>query len=134
MCKAPTAYADKPLYVLVVDRNSAVRNVLGELLNGHTHMHVIGQTASIGEAVLLARHETPDIVLLDGALFTMEVLARIRQTAPGVRFVAMLSVFQEDCQTEFLQRGASRCLIKRISLVEIIEIIHAACETEALGL
>jgi diguanylate cyclase (GGDEF)-like protein/PAS domain S-box-containing protein len=85
--------AARPCRVLVVDDDGAVRTLLRSLLEADGFFEVVGEADDGRQAIALARHLEPDLVLLDLAMPGMgglEALPLIQAVAPGTK-VAVLS-------------------------------------------
>jgi CheY-like chemotaxis protein len=92
-----TQPGDRPLRVLVVDDDRAIRDVLSIALSVEDG---VGEVASAGdgdEAITVARDFGPDVVVLDEQMPARtggEAAAEIRRMAPGTRIVAFSAALQ----------------------------------------
>lgn len=106
--------------VLVVEDDSAVRNLVTTALESRGYRHLSATTG--GEAISLAATEAPDIMLLDLGLPDIdgvEVIRRVRtwSTMP----VIVLSARSEDSdKIEALDTGADDYLSKPFSVGELL--------------
>jgi DNA-binding NarL/FixJ family response regulator len=94
---------------------------------------VVGEAATGREAVVLARQERPDVVLMDVRMPGMDGLAATRQIVADERCagtrVLMLTTFDDDELVQSaIRAGASGYLLKDVrprQLVEAIEVVAA---------
>ncbi len=120
----------KPLTVLVVDGDPAIRDGLTALLETQADLLPVGEASSGEEAVEMARHLHPDVVLMDVGmprLDGLEAARRIKHDSPTTRIIA-LTVYSMHLSEAFAA-GASRCLLKDSSPRELMQAIR----DEAIG-
>ena len=101
--------------VLVVDDDASVRGLLRELLEGEGGFDVVGEADDGREAVALARHLDPDLVLLDLAMPGMgglEAMPLIMAVAPGARVVVLSGLDAADVEDAAARRGAAAYFAK----------------------
>jgi DNA-binding NarL/FixJ family response regulator len=111
--------------VLVVDDDPAVRNVLSHVLTDEG-FDVVGAAADGAEAVALAQTLGPDTIVLDvrmPGVGGIEAARRIRPIAPDARIVMLSAYDDPTLQSEAIEAGASRFLIKGCALTELVEAI-----------
>jgi len=108
--------------ILVVDDHPLFRDGIVSLLeaSGHT---VVGQAGDGKEAVEVALHLKPDVVLMDIAMPQfdgLEALRRIKSEAPQTK-VVILTVSEEDASLITAMRsGAQGYLLKSLSTEEFL--------------
>jgi DNA-binding NarL/FixJ family response regulator len=117
--------------VLVVEDNDLIRAGLVTVLASDPEIEVVGQATTGPDAVRLARHRSPDLVLMDvempggdGITATAE-LAR-DGTGPRVLILTMFDL--DEYITEGLRAGASGFLIKTTPPGELLDAVKA-CAT-----
>jgi len=109
-----------------------VRAGLTMLLNAEADLTVVGEATSGTEALELARHLTPDIVLMDVRMPGMDGvtatqhLVQESQANPNqlVKVLIMTTFDDEDVVVGALQAGASGYLLKHASPTEIADAIR----------
>ncbi|MBX5493212.1 MAG: response regulator transcription factor [Chloroflexi bacterium] len=117
--------ASAAITVLIVDDDARVRESLRALLALDRRLQVVGEAASVAEAVTLAATLRPSVVLLDLELDTTHGLALLgRWRREGLPVIA-LAVYP-DTAAEALAAGASTCLLKDVPRQCLLAAIHRA--------
>jgi DNA-binding NarL/FixJ family response regulator len=91
-----------PFSVLIADDHALVRDMLAQHLEREPGISLVGATADAGEALALAEHEKPDVVVLDidmPGLSAFEAARKIASSAPRARIV-FLSGYLNDAYIE----------------------------------
>jgi DNA-binding NarL/FixJ family response regulator len=123
--------------VLLADDQDLVRAGFRALLDAQDDIEVVGEAGDGDEAVKLARHHRPDLVLMDIRMPGTDGLAATRAIAAddrlaGVR-VVMLTTFEIDEYVfEAIRTGASGFLVKNTKPVELVRAVRAVAEGDAL--
>lgn len=123
--------------VLVVDDQILIRQAVTEILNTHDDLTVVGEAANGAEAVRLAAHVRPDVVLMD---IRMPELDGIAATAAicadpenATTRVLILTTFEEDeYVVAALRAGASGFIGKGAEPEEITRAVLAVHAGDAL--
>jgi two-component system response regulator NreC len=123
----------KSIKLLLVDDQDIVRAGLRSLLEGHPEMEVIGEAGGGEEAVTLAAHLLPDVVLMDLTMPDMsgaEATRRIKTAAPQVNVLALTIHESEAYFFEMLNAGASGYVPKRASPDDLLAAIRVTAAGE----
>ncbi len=115
--------------VLLVDDHPVVRSGLRAVLNTDT-VHVVGEAASGEEAILLADHLHPDVVLCDLRLGEgmngIQTTAALRALDPAPA-VLILTTFNRDAEIlGAIEAGATGYLLKDVAPEVIVEGLQRA--------
>jgi CheY-like chemotaxis protein len=105
----------RPHTVLLVEDDRPLRGLLKLIFEGEDDFLVIGETDDGREAVALARHHRPDLVLLDLAMPGMgglEALPLIRAVAPGSTVVVLSGTDSPERAELSKRKGAAAFLVK----------------------
>lgn len=116
--------------VLLVDDSALVREGIRSVLGGQSAgpaIEVVGEAASVAEAIARAEECKPDVVLLDirlpdGSGFTAcrEMLKR----QPGLRVLVLTSFTNDGFIYEAITSGAQGYLMKEIDPQGLVQAIH----------
>jgi len=118
--------------VLVDDHDLFRAGVRSEL--GPT-VEVVGEAASVLEAVPLIKALDPDVVLLDVHLPDgggHAVIAQVAPERPGVRFLALSVSDAAEDVIDVIRAGARGYVTKTISGAELTEAIHRTADGDAV--
>ncbi len=115
--------------VLLVDDHPVVRSGLRAVLESDS-VHVVGEAATGEEAVALAAHLHPDVVLCDlrlgAGIDGVQTTAALRALEPAPA-VLILTTFDRDAEIlGAIEAGAAGYLLKDVAPDVIIEGIHRA--------
>lgn len=116
--------------VVIVDDHPVVRTGLRSVLEADPGLEVVGEAASGDEAVTLADHLRPDVVLCDlrlgAGMDGIGVISAVRQAKPAPA-VVILTTFDRDAEVSAaIAAGASGYLLKDAAPEHIVEAIRVA--------
>ena len=119
-----------PVRVLLVEDNEVFRDALELLLGMRDDVEVVASVGDGVAAVAAAKEHSPDVVLMDYRLPTLDGIqatAQVVEGAPGVAVVALTASADAAEREALLAAGAAACLNKDQELDEIVAaIIQAA--------
>ncbi|MCS7001417.1 MAG: response regulator transcription factor [Dehalococcoidia bacterium] len=121
-----------PVRILLVDDHEVVRQGLKTLLERRPGFAVVGEASTVAEAIALATHVQPNIVVMDVRLpdgTGAEACREIRAEHPQTKVLMLTSYADEDAVFASLVAGASGYVLKQTRARELI----AAIETVASG-
>jgi DNA-binding NarL/FixJ family response regulator len=123
---------------LIADDQAMVREGFAAVLAAQPGLVVVGQAADGADAVRLARHLLPDVVLMDVRMPVMDGLEAARQilgnaAGPARPRVLMLTTFDlDDYVYEALRAGASGFLLKDATAAELVHAVRVVAAGDAL--
>ena len=123
------------LRILIADDHPVFRHGIRALLEVTPDTAIAGEATTGDEAVALAEHLQPDVVLMDvhmPGLNGIEATRRIVHTSPQIR-VLMVTMFEDDASVFAAMRaGARGYVLKDASTQEIMRAIQAVGNGEAI--
>ena len=109
---------------LIVEDDRSLRNLLCMVFEGDDDYDVVGEAADGRAAIALARHFTPDLVLLDLAMPGMgglEALPLIQAVAPQANVVVLSGLDRNDVEDAARRLGATGYLQKGDDPAELLD-------------
>lgn len=122
-----------PVRLLIADDHALFRSGLKALFGSVSDVEVVGEAATGEEAVELAIELSPDVVLMDlqmPGLGGIGAAQRVSRLGVGVVMVTMFE--DDDSVFAAIRAGARGYVLKGADQAEILKVIHAAAEGEAL--
>ncbi|MFI6602220.1 response regulator [Nonomuraea sp. NPDC050536] len=122
---------------LLADDQRLVRAGFRSILSDEDDIDVVGEAASGGEAVAMARELRPDVVLMDIRMPELDGLEATRRivTDPrmdGVRVIILTTFDLDDYVYGALKAGASGFLVKDTEPAELIHAVRVVARGDAL--
>src|SRR5918997_1687991 len=114
---------------LITDDHMVVRRGLRGFLELDPALEVVGEASNGEEAVAMAHHLEPDVVLMDLLMPVMngiEATREIRRELPEVEVVALTSVLEDASVAGAIRAGAIGYLLKNTEADELRQAIRAA--------
>jgi signal transduction histidine kinase len=118
----------QPIRVLIVDDNAGFRESLASLLDTE-ELTVVGQVGSGLEALELVVSASPDVVLMDVRMPSMdgiEATHRLKALLPSVGVVALTGSGDQSMVRDMLVAGASGYVLKDSDGDQILEAVRQA--------
>ncbi len=124
-----------PVRVLVADDQALVRGSFRVLVDTAPDLTVVGEAATGAEAVELAGHTKPQVVLMDVRMPVMdgiEATRRITAAGPEVRVLILTTFDLDEYVFAGLRAGASGFLLKDTPPADLLAAIRVVAAGEAL--
>ena len=118
----PDALPAGSIRVLLADDHTLVRAGIRALLAAMPTVEVVGEAADGAEALQLALHLQPDIVLMDIAmkgLNGLQATARLREQLPNARVIILSMHATGDYLQQALRAGAAGYILKDAATLEL---------------
>jgi DNA-binding NarL/FixJ family response regulator len=112
----------RSLTVMVVDQHEEVCESLARRLDRLPGLNVVAHTTNLIRAAELARESSPDLIIADftwGVAARPDILHWFASVSPDTRFVMHSSYYIDDEREAFQSAGASRCLLKGMSIQDL---------------
>lgn len=123
-----TSDENHPLRMLLVDDHEIVRAGLRTVLTG-PGLEVVGEAATVSEAIDAAQRLKPDMVLMDVRLpdgSGVEACRKIRAAQPRTKVLFLTAFEDEDALLATVFANADGYLLKEIGSGNLVRAIHAA--------
>jgi len=119
--------------ILVVDDQSVVREGIVAILSLQNDFEIVGEAEDGIEAVQIARHTKPDVILLDMAMKRQDglmTIPQLRESVPNSR-ILVLSSFAEHTQVyQAIKLGAVGYMLKDTARADLLQAIRKAAKGE----
>jgi DNA-binding NarL/FixJ family response regulator len=119
--------------ILVADDHAVVRSGLKSILSGHEGWEVCAEAETGEEAVLLAKHFRPDVVILDlnmPGITGLQATAEIKQAVPGIEMVILTCHYSAPLLQAIAQAGARGFVLKSDANRDLIAAVEAVGRRE----
>jgi DNA-binding NarL/FixJ family response regulator len=122
--------------LLICDDHRLLTETLTDVASHDPHLALLPSAHSPEEAIELARHTHPDVVLMDiefrGPMNGIEATRRIKRDSPTTKVVIMTAHEDDGLLVEAVEAGASGFLRKTEGVDEFIGAVKAAAAGEIL--
>jgi len=121
--------------ILLADDHTLLRNGIRALLKDQPDMVVVGEAEDGREAVQMVDKLSPNVVLMDismPSLNGLEATRQIKREHPEVNVLVLTMYDQEEYFRQVLEVGASGYIIKRAAVSELVAAIRAVHKGEAV--
>ncbi|GIL35867.1 response regulator transcription factor [Phycicoccus sp. DTK01] len=118
--------------MVLADDHEGIRLGVRALVDAEPDLELVGMATTGEDAVALAGHEHPDVVLMDlsmpgrGGLWA---LAEIRRVRPATRLVVLTSDGRAATHRAAVAAGADRCVGKDEEVEELLLAVRGAAPT-----
>ncbi|MFI7128083.1 response regulator [Nonomuraea sp. NPDC050153] len=126
-----------PIRVLLAEDQVLIRDSLKVLIDATPGLATVGEAGTGAEAVLLARRQRPDVVLMDVRMPDMDGIEATRRIcadpdSAGIRVLILTTFDQDEYVYASLRAGASGFLVKSATATELLAAIRVIASGEAL--
>lgn len=123
------------LRILIADDHPLFRHGIQSLLNANTGFEVVGEATTGEEAIRLAEHWQPDVIVMDiqmPSVNGIEATRRILRTSPNIR-ILIVTMFEDDASVfTAIRAGARGYVLKDSDNEDILVAIRAVGRGEAI--
>ncbi|HEY1502613.1 MAG TPA: response regulator transcription factor [Acidobacteriaceae bacterium] len=117
----------REIRILMVDDHGLFRESLGRLLDTAPHIHVVGQCATVAEAVTALTRNKPDVILLDydlGEESGLSLLTELKRRSSDARVLMVTAELPAAVTLRVMEDGASGIFLKHSSPDQLIAAIQ----------
>lgn len=123
--------SDMTTRILLVDDHPIVRQGLKTILEGHIDWEIVGEASDGVEAVEKAVRLTPDVMVLDVTMPTMnglEACRVLRRELPGLEILFVTQHDSPQMMREALDAGARGYVVKSNAARDLLEAVEAVSQ------
>ncbi|MFZ2511480.1 MAG: response regulator transcription factor [Gordonia sp. (in: high G+C Gram-positive bacteria)] len=127
MTNQPTPTAGKPIRVFLVDDHELVRRGLRDLLGTAADLQIVGEAATVKEAITGIGATRPDVAVLDVRLPDgngVELCREVRSRDGDLRCLMLTSYADDDALVAAVLAGASGFVLKQILGANLIAAVR----------
>jgi DNA-binding NarL/FixJ family response regulator len=113
--------------VVIADDHELVRRGIAALLRAERDIDVVGEAADGAEALRLVEQHGPEVLLVDlemPELPGLEVISRVRRTAPRTRVIVLSMHASESYVAQALRDGAAGFVLKSAPSSDVVRAVH----------
>ncbi len=125
----------KTIRVLLVDDHEIVRVGLRSVLSQNHGIVVVGEAASMADAIALAEKLQPDVIVMDIRLpdgSGVDACRDILAAHQGIQVIFLTSYADDDSVLAAVLAGARGYVLKEIDSTSLIRAIHAVAEGHSI--
>jgi len=124
-----------PVTVLLVDDHEVVRVGLHTVLSRQEDIQIVGEAATVDDAIREACQHKPDIVLMDVRLSGdsgVDACRAIRDSCPNTRVLFLTSYQDEEAVLAAVIGGAHGYLLKQVPADSLLRAIYSVAEGQSI--
>jgi DNA-binding NarL/FixJ family response regulator len=121
--------------VLLADDQALVRSGFRLIIETREDLEVVGEAADGLEAIELARHARPDVILMDVRMPNLdgvEATRRLAASGSPARVLILTTFDLDEYVYEAIRAGASGFLLKDVQPAQLVDAIRVVAAGEAL--
>lgn len=125
----------KTVRLLLVDDHEVVRVGLRTVLTQHDHVTVVGEAATVAEAIREAARLKPDVILMDVRLQDgsgVDACREILAAQPQTRVIFLTSYADDDSVLAAVLAGAHGYILKEIDSSALLKAVHAVADGQSI--
>ncbi|WP_406090295.1 response regulator [Streptomyces sp. NBC_01013] len=135
MSDTPTASADDPIRIFLLDDHEVVRRGLRDLLDAEPGMDVVGEAATAGQALARGPALRPDVAVLDVRLSDgdgITVCRELRSRMPDLACLMLTSFDDEDALLDAIMAGAAGYVLKQINGSDLVAAVRTVAKGQSM--
>ena len=124
-----------PVKVLIVDDHEVVRVGLQTVLSRQSSIQVVGEAATVEDAIRESCNLKPDVVLMDVRLSGgsgVDACRAIRSSCPNTRVLFLTSYQDDEAVLAAVIGGAHGYLLKQVNVDALLRAIHAVAQGQSI--
>jgi two-component system, NarL family, response regulator DevR len=127
--------APEQVRILIVDDHEVVRDGLRAMLGAQDGFFVVGEAATVHEAIAAAESLRPDVVIMDVRLTDgsgIDATREIRARRPESKVLMLTSYADDEALFASIMAGASGYVLKQIRMGELVNAVRAVARGQSL--
>jgi two-component system response regulator DevR len=123
------------LRVFILDDHEVVRTGLRALLESSGDIEVVGEAASVAEALARIPPTRPDVAILDVRLpdgSGVEVCREIRSNSPEIACVMLTSYADDEALFAAIMAGAAGYVLKQVENTDLVDAVRRVAAGQSL--
>ncbi|MEV0189581.1 response regulator transcription factor [Kitasatospora purpeofusca] len=135
MTESPTAGAGGPVRVFLLDDHEVVRRGVHDLLDTEPDLHVVGEAATVEQALARVPALRPDVAVLDMRLPDgdgVTVCRELRSRMPDLACLILTSFDDEEALLDAVMAGASGYVLKQISGTDLVSAVRTVAAGQSM--
>ncbi|MDT4892484.1 MAG: hypothetical protein QOE97_1519 [Pseudonocardiales bacterium] len=124
-----------PIRVFLLDDHEIVRRGIADLLASQGDVEIVGEAATVAEALERIPAARPDVAVLDARLpdgSGIEVCRQLREDDPGIRCLILTSYDDDDAIFAAVLAGASGYVLKQIRGSNLVDAVRQVAAGQSL--
>ncbi|OIJ68715.1 response regulator [Streptomyces mangrovisoli] len=135
MADSPRAGQDGPIRVFLLDDHEVVRRGVHDLLNDEPDISVVGEAATVEQALVRVPALRPDVAVLDVRLPDgdgVSVCRELRSRMPELACLMLTSFDDEEALLDSIMAGASGYVLKQIQGSDLVSAVRTVAAGQSL--
>ncbi len=124
----------KNVRVLVADDLTLIRHGIRALLSVVEDVEIVGEVATVDEAVRLTKELVPDVLLLDQDMpdgDSLQAIRGIKEVHPDVEIIVMTDRLDDVKALQAIEAGATGYILKDIPIANLTAALRSVCNGRA---
>ncbi|AHH96940.1 response regulator transcription factor [Kutzneria viridogrisea] len=121
--------------VFLVDDHEIVRRGIADLFEGEADVTVVGEAASVAEALARIPREQPDVAVLDVRLPDgngVELCRELRAVMPRLRCLMLTSYSDDEALFDAIMAGAAGYVLKQVLGGDLVNAVRTVASGQSL--
>ncbi|UUU38658.1 response regulator [Streptomyces sp. NBC_00162] len=135
MSDVPSASAEAPIKVFLLDDHEVVRRGLRDLLEAEADITVVGEAGTADQALARGPALRPDVAVLDVRLPDgdgITVCRELRSRMPGLACLMLTSFDDEDALLDAIMAGAAGYVLKQIKGTDLVSAVRTVATGQSM--